>query len=56
MNPISLLMQTLYQVVGNKRYMRDLERLLNDKLTDLDEFDAETLRMLARSLRELNNG
>jgi len=54
MNPIALLIQTLYQVVGNKRYMSDLERLLNDKLTDLNHFDAETIRMLARSLRELD--
>ena len=52
---IKNLIQVLYQTVGIKRYMRDLEKLLDEKLTDLTPMEKETIMMLSRDLNSNNN-
>ncbi len=46
-------MRALFQTLGNKRYLHDLEKLLNDRLTELTPFEDETLAMLGRDLLDL---
>jgi hypothetical protein len=53
MSPIDYLMQAIRRKYGNKVYMRDLEKLLKEKLADLDPKDAETIMHL---VRDINNG
>ena len=48
---IQFLIRTLCQKVGNKRYMRDLEKLLEEKMKDLTPHEQETLNMLARDIK-----
>jgi hypothetical protein len=45
------LMSALYQSLGNKAFLRDLETLLVEKLTDLSPYDESTLNHLARAIR-----
>ena len=49
------LVNTLTQTVGNKRYIRDLEKLLEEKLTDLSPFEAQTIQYLINDLKFSNN-
>jgi len=52
---IRYLMQTLYQILGNKKYLHDFEKLLKDKLGDLSPEDNETLMYLVRDLKQYSN-
>jgi len=52
---IRYLMQALYQMLGNKRYLHDLETLLKDKLGDLKPEENETLMFLTRDLKQYTN-
>jgi hypothetical protein len=52
MNEIQILIRSLYGLVGNKVYMRDLEKLLEEKLVNLTPADRQTLLYLARNLNE----
>jgi len=45
------LMSSLYQSLGNKAFLRDLETLLVEKLTDLSPYDESTLDHLAKAIR-----
>jgi len=49
-----ILIRTLYQTVGNKRYLNDLENLLA-RLGDLSPEEDETLLMLAHDLKRVDN-
>lgn len=49
---VHLLVRSLYAVVGNKRFMHDIERLLEERLKDLDGMGSEAVCMLARALRD----
>lgn len=51
MNETRHLLQALRQLVGNKIYLRDLEKTL-EKLGDLSPQEKETLRFLARDLED----
>lgn len=53
MNEVKALIQALAQTVGNKVYLRDLEKLFSSK--DLSAQEKETLRYLSRDIRELGN-
>lgn len=47
------LIRTLYQTIGNKRYMHSIEILLQEKLKDLTPEQKEALRFLASDLTQL---
>lgn len=47
------LIRALSQKVGNKVYMRDLEKLLKEKLNDLSPMDKETILFLTRDIKFL---
>jgi len=47
------LIRALYQAVGNKVYMRDMERLLREKLKDADPNAKQAMRFLAADLNQL---
>lgn len=49
-----IFIRALYQLVGNKRYLNDLENLLT-RLGDLSPEEDETLLMLARDLKRVDN-
>lgn len=50
---VRVLITTLHQTLGSKRYLHDLEELFNEKLTDLEARDEETIYHLIRDLKEL---
>ena len=50
------LMQALYSMLGNKRYLHDLEELLKDKLGDLTPEEDHTLVYLMRDLNDFQHG
>jgi hypothetical protein len=49
---VRYLMQSLYQMLGNKRYLHDLEKLFQDKLADITPQENETLMFLMRDLKD----
>jgi hypothetical protein len=50
---IKFLIQAFYQLLGNKRYIHDLEILLNEKLTDLTPHEQQTLMYLFHDLKSI---
>ena len=49
------LIQALHSTIGNKRYLHDLEKLLEEKLKDLDSNDEQTLLYLAHDISDIGN-
>lgn len=43
----------LFQVVGNKRYMSDIEQLFKTKLSEISPKDKQSLRYLIQDLKRL---
>ena len=52
---VQTLIRSLYSVLGNKRYLHDLEDLLNEKFAELTSFEDETIMYLARDLKRLKS-
>lgn len=50
MKDIQILMHSLYTLLGNKVYLRDLETLLKEKLTNLSPHEKQTLLLLAQGI------
>jgi hypothetical protein len=48
---VEYLIRALAQKYGNKRYLQDLERLLNERLDGLSGFDLETIWHLIRNIK-----
>jgi len=48
------LIRTLYRIVGNKVYLRDLEKLFQ-RLEDMTPQEKQSLRFLARDLEQTQN-
>jgi hypothetical protein len=49
------LIQALYSAFGNKGYIRELQKLLEEKLKDIEPKDEELLLYLARDITELDD-
>lgn len=52
-NELRLLIRALYQKLGNKRYLHDLENLFTEKLTNLTGGEKQTIMYLVRDLNSM---